>query len=150
MQINLFRNCTIPAFEMRAPMGLKRVKWINITMQKAWKIIIIALQNIIVLEKKCKFGRMYNCVCKKKQCKKKRIVKFYFITLAFHACSLTYLCKYLNSYICPRIKAWSIHKHIANFTSKPFIALDFWPKSLEDKLPWLPSCNGWVLYFGCG
>ena len=59
MQINLFRNCTIPAFEMRAPMGLKRVKWINITMQKAWKIIIIALQNIIVLEKKCKYGRMY-------------------------------------------------------------------------------------------
>ena len=40
-------------------------------MQKAWKIIIIALQNIIVLEKKCKYGRMYNCVCKKKQCKKK-------------------------------------------------------------------------------
>ena len=29
-------------------------------MQKAWKIIIIALQNITVLEKKCKFGRMYN------------------------------------------------------------------------------------------
>ena len=35
------------------------------------KIIIIALQNIIVLEKKCIYGRMYNCVCKKKQCKKK-------------------------------------------------------------------------------
>ena len=49
---------------------------------------------------------------------KKRILKFYFITLAFHVCS--YLCKYLNSYICPRIKAWSIYEHITNFTSKPF------------------------------
>ena len=62
---------------MRAPMGLKRVKWINITMQKAWKIII-ALQNIIVHEKKCKYGRMYNCVCKKKQCKKKKDSKILF------------------------------------------------------------------------
>ena len=71
MQINLFRNCTIPAFEMRAPMGLKRVKWINITMQKAWKIIIIALQNIIVLEKSVNLGVCTIVYAKRNNAKKK-------------------------------------------------------------------------------